>query len=101
MRYMLFNPKKSGASIKWKYAVGRGGGTFPPFFARPVSFLGDVKWKEHARYWTCDQDNIKTKTKRLRVHRIWSVKKNYLVPIWYRILKSVTIKYLENFHSYT
>jgi hypothetical protein len=62
-----------------------GGGPFF-IFARPVLFLWDVKWKEHARYWTCDQDNIKTKTKRLRVHRI---------------LLSVSIKYLENFHSYT
>jgi len=65
---------------------GGGGATFFLIFARPVLFLWDVKWKEHARYWTCDQDNIKTKTKRLRVHRI---------PL------SVSIKYLENFHSYT
>ena len=66
---------------------GKGGGQlFFSVFARPLLFLWDVKWKEHARYWTCDQDNIKTKTKRLRVHRI---------------LHSVSIKYLENFNSDT
>jgi len=62
------------------------GATFFSIFERPVLFPWDVKWKEHARYWICDQDNIKTKTKRLRGHRI---------------LHSVSIKYLENFHSYT
>jgi hypothetical protein len=53
---------------------------------RPVLLVGDVKWKKHEKYWTFDQDNIKTKTNRLRVHRI---------------LASISVKYLENFHSYT
>jgi hypothetical protein len=37
---------------------------------RTLSFVGDVGWKEYVRYWTCEQDNIKTKTKRVRGHRI-------------------------------
>ena len=58
MHNMLFNPKKSGTSIKWKHAVGYsliyriwgewGGGQLFSVFARPVLFLWDVKWKEHA-----------------------------------------------------